>query len=302
MALLHGDFNSDEWSSEDETFAQIAGSLLAKMGGRYSKIASKIMVKNFDNDHNYNSELPKHVIHKIVLNNQKKDTIYPKYNTYRMGSNEYSDEQPIHNITFDYDFAIAKYLVTFEEYDLFCEAKNIYKPNDEGWGRGKRPVINVSWHDANDYCKWLSEQSGYTYRLPTESEWEYSCRSGTLSKWSFGDKVNDLDKYAWYYTANRGKSKTKEIGLKKPNNWGLYDMHGNVWEWCLDDYINTYRETPRDGSANKKGEKRYKVVRGGSCIVLGGDSRSAYRGSIIPSYRDKHIGFRILKKISRNRW
>jgi formylglycine-generating enzyme required for sulfatase activity len=225
----------------------------------------------------------------------KKDTIHPKTNTYQMGSTEYGDEQPIHQITFDYDFAIAKTPVTFEEYDLYCEAKGIEKPSDKGWGRGKRPVINVSWHDANDYCQWLSDQTGHNYRLPTEAEWEYACRAGTNTKWSFGDDEKKLEKYAWY--ENNSNNMIHPVSEKEPNPWGLYDMHGNVWEWCLDDWVDNYNETPRDGTAYKHESSERKVVRGGSWNYDGYFTRSAYRDDWYPDVRYISRGFRILRTL-----
>jgi len=233
----------------------------------------------------------------------KIDTIHPKTNTYQMGSNDgyYDDEKPVHQITFDYDFEIAKTPVTFEEYDLYCEAKGIEKPDDEGWGRRKRAVINVSWDDAQAYCKWLSEKTKKEYRLPTEAEWEYVCRAGTTTKWSFGDDEKELGKYAWYdkNSYDLGSSHkdygTHPVGEKLANPWGLYDMHGNVWEWCQDDWVDNYNDTPRDGTAYKGSEN--KVVRGGSWVDLALNSRSAYRYNRLPTNRYYSRGFRILRTL-----
>jgi formylglycine-generating enzyme required for sulfatase activity len=126
-------------------------------------------------------------------------------------------------------YSIGKYPVTFEEYDYFCEATGREKPSDEGWGRGRRPVINVTAYDAEAYCEWLSKVTGKFYRLPTENEWEYACRGGSDGEYCFGDDVSQLVDYAWYSDNSEGK--THPVGEKKPNNYGLYDMHGNVWEW-----------------------------------------------------------------------
>jgi formylglycine-generating enzyme required for sulfatase activity len=156
--------------------------------------------------------------------------------TFRMGSPDgvgLSDEHPQHEVAVE-AFAVGECPVTFDEYDRFCEATGRGKPGDEGWGRGRRPVINVSWHDATAYCKWLSEETGETYRLLTEAEWEYACRAGSDTEYCYGDDPAKLGEYAWYYE-NAGL-KSHPVGEKLPNAWGLYDMHGNVWEWCADEY------------------------------------------------------------------
>jgi formylglycine-generating enzyme required for sulfatase activity len=160
---------------------------------------------------------------------------------FTMGQDDspYDDEKPAHRVQVS-AFSIGQYLVTFDEYDSFCDATGREKPRDEGWGRGRRPVINVSWDDARSYCDWLNQQESIgTYRLPTEAEWEFACRAGTGTRWSFGggDGEARLGDHAWYH-ANSG-SRTHPVGEKLPNAWQLFDMHGNVWEWCADRYSET---------------------------------------------------------------
>jgi formylglycine-generating enzyme required for sulfatase activity len=150
-------------------------------------------------------------------------------------------EKPAHPVEVS-AFSIGQYPLTFDEYDRFCESTGRDKPSDEGWGRGRRPVINISWDDARAYCDWLNgQQETGTYRLLTEAEWEFACRAGSETRWSCGDTEKQLVGYAWYRENAEGK--THPVGEKKPNAWKLHDMHGNVWEWCADWFDNnTYKE------------------------------------------------------------
>ena len=228
-------------------------------------------------------------------------TIHPPKNHFQMGSDDgVDDEKPVHKVTFDYSFEIAKHPVTFEEYDLYCEDTKRDKPKDQGWGRGRRPVINVSWDDAQSYCDWLNDKLGiksdkYNYRLPTEAEWEYACRAGTTTKWSFGDDESKLKEYAWY--DDKDRNKTEPVGKLRANPWGLHDMHGNVWEWCQDDWIDSYEKTPRDGTAYEDKSSSSKVLRGGSWNYLADGARSACRFDWNPSDRIDVGGFRLLRTL-----
>ncbi len=187
--------------------------------------------------------------------------------TFLMGSPEseigrQSNEGPQHRVAIGRRFALGKYAVTFDEYDHFCEVTNRRKPRDQGWGRSRRPVINVSWRNAVTYCEWLAKETGQPYRLPSESEWEYACRAGTTTPYSFGDQITEKD-------ANCGDTvgKTTEVGAYPANPWGLHDMHGNVFEWVEDVWDQDYEGAPTDGSAWTDGEgkdsERYRVRRGG---------------------------------------
>jgi eukaryotic-like serine/threonine-protein kinase len=209
--------------------------------------------------------------------------------SFQMGSNEYGNEKPVHEVTVE-NFAIGKYEVTFEEYDYFCEKTGREKPKDkEGWGRGKRPVINVSWNDAVAYTKWLSKETGKEYRLPTEAEWEYAARANSSSKYSFGNDESDLKEYAWY--GNNSGDKTHLVGEKKPNGFGLYDMHGNVWEWTCSDYKDNYNgNSHKQCSSNNNAEKS---LRGGSWGHDARYCRLAFRYNFAPDYRDNYYGFRV---------
>ncbi len=215
--------------------------------------------------------------------------VFIKGGTFQMGGNKYSDEKPIHRVRVS-DFYIGKYEVTFAQYDAFCEATNRKKPDDEGWGRGSRPVINVNWNDAVAYCKWLSQKTGYEYRLPTEAEWEYAAGGGnTHQEWAGTNSSSSLGSFAWYGTNNNGK--THPVGGKQPNKLGLYDMSGNVWEWCSDYYINSPSSNPQ---GLKSGS--FRVYRGGSWHDFATYCRVAFRFSSTPTFRDGVLGFRVVHR------
>ncbi len=210
--------------------------------------------------------------------------------TFQMGSNDgSSDEKPVHTVTVK-SFAMGRYEVTFEEYDKFCEATGRSKPDDEGWGRGKRPVINVNWNDAKAYVKWLSKQTGKDYRLPSEAQWEYACRAGSAGKYSFGDDAKQLGNYGWY--SSNSENKTHPVGEKQANKFGLYDMHGNVWEWLEDKWHNSYTGAPSDGSAWISSDSNFHLLRGSSWYFDDSLLRCALRYKIDSTGSSHYWGFR----------
>jgi formylglycine-generating enzyme required for sulfatase activity len=156
------------------------------------------------------------------------------------------------------------------------------------------PVENVSWNDAQNFIKRLNEkEKTHKFRLPTEAEWEYACRAGTNTEFSYGDDVNKLDKYAWHY--DNSERKTHPVGQKEPNLWGIYDMHGNVYEWCQDwygDYASNSVVDPK-GPDNEKG----RVLRGGSWRSFARIIRSARRHWDRSDRRTSFIGFRVARDI-----
>jgi formylglycine-generating enzyme required for sulfatase activity len=155
------------------------------------------------------------------------------------------------------------------------------------------PVACVSWNDAMDYINWLNEQTGKTYRLLTEAEWEYAARAGSEAAYTFGSDVKQLDAYAWYSGNSGGKA--HPVGKKKPNRWGLYDMHGNIWEWVNDWYAEDYyKNSPQD---NPTGPEKgvYRVLRGGSWFDNPTYVRSAGRSRGSPAYRLDGVGFRLAR-------
>jgi formylglycine-generating enzyme required for sulfatase activity len=196
--------------------------------------------------------------------------------------------------------------VTFEQYDAFVKATGRKKPGDGGWGRGKRPVINVSWVDAVAYARWLSAETNKRYRLPTESEWEYAARAGSTTVYHFGDSSSKLCKYGNWEpdvidflevgsACDDGFSKqTAPVGTFKQNQFGLYDMHGNVWEWTHDCWNWSYHGAPTDGSAWGGGDCGQSVVRGGSWAAKQGSMLgSASRFHFSQATADRVVGFRL---------
>jgi len=194
---------------------------------------------------------------------------------FQMGSTIYGDEKPIHTVHLD-AYYIDKYEVTLAQYDTFCGATGGTKPSDNGWGRDTRPALVMAWDDARAYCAWAGK------RLPTEAEWERACRAGTDTVYSFGNDPSLLDKYAWYGSNSDGK--THPVGEKAPNAFGLYDMYGNVWEWCADWYDAGYYAVSPLNNPQGPASGSFRVVRGGAWHYSVGPSalRSAYRGNIEP--------------------
>jgi len=196
---------------------------------------------------------------------------------FNMGSNEYEDEKPIHEVIVP-AFQIGKYPVTQAQYQAVMEkASSSFSRNSQN------PVKSVSKDDAEVFCKQLSKLTGKNYRLPTEAEWEYACRAGTETRFSFGDDESQLGDYAWFI--DNSDNVTHPVGQKRPNLWGIYDMHGNVWEWCADKYHASYATKPdnikKNGSipwGNYLGIKS--SLRGGACDSYPGLCRSAYRGDM----------------------
>ena len=158
--------------------------------------------------------------------------------------------------------------------DLYKKMPNLQNPN--------APIVGISWHDAVTYCKWLSEKTGENYRLPREAEWEYACRAGTTTKWSFGDDERELDRYTWYI--HNSNSSIQEVGKKLPNSWGLYDMYGNVWEWCEDKYWID------DGFMTN-------ILKGGAYNSKPKSTFSTRRNREAPDNGYNNIGFRLLRII-----
>jgi len=214
----------------------------------------------------------------------------------------YDTEGPQTTVTLSRGFWMGKYEVTQGEYLAVVGKNPSYFSTNNGFAEDlSRPVERVNWQDATNYCALLTAQerlagrlpAGAAYRLPTEAEWEYASRAGSTTRFSYGDDPDytELTHYAWY-TANSGGT-THAVGGKLPNRWGLYDMSGNVWEWCSDWYGNYPGGSVTDPQGSGSGS--YRVFRGGGWYDYGGRlCRSAYRYSLYPSIRSYSLGFRVV--------
>ncbi len=216
------------------------------------------------------------------------EMIYVPAGEFMMGSNSgEEDEKPVHKIILK-DFYIGKYEVTQREWTA------VMGTNPSDFPGRNNPVEYVNLNEVQEYLKKLSKLTGHKYRLPTEAEWEYACRAGSLSKYCFGNNPADLDEYGWH--RENSVEGTSSSGQKKPNEWGLYDMHGNVWEWCQDVYGDKYysRSPQNDPPGPSSGGNR--VVRGGGWPSGSGTVRSAYRLFCYYGDRNNYIGFRCVRE------
>ena len=222
------------------------------------------------------------------------------------------DELPRHRVTIPSMFALGKHEVTHDEFARFAKATGARLPSDDGWGRGARPVIFVSWEQANDYTRWLSEETGHTYRLPSESEWEFATRAGSDTHYFFGDRPDMICRYANVTNREGTQSRmacnddfpgTAPSGSFWANNFGLLDVYGNVWEWTADCYHRTYVGAPTDGSAwvdnceRDKDGSVMRVLRGGSYFDIPERMRSSQRLAFAQEDAYGIAGFRVLREL-----
>jgi len=237
--------------------------------------------------------------------------VYIEGGTFDMGDQfgDGDDDEDLHTVTLS-DYYLGRHEVTFAEYAEYCAAAGKSLPDDEGWGKGERPIINVTWYDAIEYCNWRSEQEDLTpvyrisgsnvtanwdangYRLPTEAEWEYAALSrGKKEKWAGTSSEDELSGYANY---DEKVGKTTKVGSYRPNNKGLHDMSGNVWEWCWDWYDFDHYSFS-DGATDPRGPAKGsgRVSRGGSWRDYAGTCRAANRNGWLPGYSTRRFGFRL---------
>jgi len=209
-------------------------------------------------------------------------------------SNEdgHETEKPYHRVRISRPFYLGKYEVTQEQWDA------VMGKNPSYFKASKNPVEGISWDDCQAFLAKLNDRSGTStgrFCLPTEAQWEYVCRAGSIARYCFGDGAPGLKEYAWYDANSEGKTHT--VGLKRPNGWGLYDMHGNVWEWCADWYAEDYyRDSPSiDPLGPASGRER--VLRGGAWFYLPETCRSAYRSHFASGFRHFDLGLRVARSV-----
>jgi formylglycine-generating enzyme required for sulfatase activity len=221
------------------------------------------------------------------------------------------DERPRHAVTFARPFAVGRFAVTFAEWDA-CVADGgcrRYRPADRGWGRGMRPVINLWWEDARAYVAWLSEKTGRTYRLLSEAEREYVARAGTTTPFWWGDTISseqaNYDSDFRYGCRPKGEYKreyrrqTVPVDSFAPNPWGLYQVHGNIYEWVEDCWNRDYVGAPSDGTAWTTGNCTRRVMRGGSWQFAPWHLRSAARGAVATAVDFRVVGMRVARSLQR---
>ena len=221
-------------------------------------------------------------------------------------SEVYRGAETQHRVTIPSPFALSKYEITFEQWDA-CVADGGcggFKPDDHDWGRGKRPVIGVSWDDAKAYVAWLSRKTAKPYRLPSEAEWEYAARAGTTTPFSFGATITsgqaNYDGSTGYSGGATGvnRQKTIPVGSFPPNAFGLHDMHGNVWEWVEDCWSDEYTAaTPANGAPFLGADCGGRVMRGGSWEDYSGDVRASARVGSNKEDQTWSDGFRVARSL-----
>ena len=229
------------------------------------------------------------------------ETVVIPAGTFRMGCLTRrgceEDEKPVREVHVS-SFALAKYELTFAQWDLCSEYGPCRSVPDEGWGRGDRPVVNVSFDDVQTYLGWLSRETGESYRLPSEAEWEYAARAGTETRYGWGDEIGTNRANCDGCGSQWDDRQTAPVGSFPPNPFGLHDMHGNVWELVEDCWNDSYRGAPSDGSAWLLGNCDRRVLRGGSWFYDPRVLRAAVRRVLVTDFRGRGVGFRVARTLT----
>ncbi len=223
-------------------------------------------------------------------------------NEFTMGSpadekGRYVNEGPQHGVRFAKPFAVAKFEVTFDEWDACVAVGGCEPVSDSGWGRGRRPVINVTWWEARQYVTWLSKMTNKAYRLLSEAEWEYAARGGMNTAYSWGEDIGAGKANCTGCGSKWDNKQTAPVGSFPANRFGLHDMHGNVWEWVEDCFQDSYDDAPRDGAAGNSGDCADRVIRGGSWSSNPNILRSANRSADTTLIRYSYLGFRVARTL-----
>lgn len=214
--------------------------------------------------------------------------------TFTMGDEHgdgYSVEKPTHRVSLS-TYKLSKTEVTVAQYRKFCESVGFTMPKEPSWSwQDNHPIVNVSYQDALFFCEWLSEETGKRYNLPTEAQWEFAAKGGNQSRGYKFSGGNSILFVGWFKNSSGGK--THEVATKKPNELGLYDMSGNVWEWCLDWYDGDYYASSPSNNPKGPNSGADRVARGGSFKSSANGCRVADRSNLYPSGRENGLGFRV---------
>lgn len=220
-------------------------------------------------------------------------------------------ESPAHYVTITKPFALGRCTVTAEQFEQFREATNWYLRPELLWNKGKKPVTNIRQVDARLYLEWLSEETGHKYRLPTEAEWEYATRAGSTTAFHFGDTVSckevhfdpvqpydePKEKRRWFMPRCIPLPMSIEVASKPANNWGLYEVHGNIWEYTCSPWTTSHINANRDGTPSTTNHTRWYVTKGGSWFDAATKARSAARMKRLYDEMDTNVGFRVLREL-----
>jgi formylglycine-generating enzyme required for sulfatase activity len=207
------------------------------------------------------------------------------------------DERPQHRVRITKPFYLGATEVTQGQWEAVMGTRP-WEGNSHVRTGTDYPATHVSWGDAVEFCQRLGKKENATYRLPSEAEWEYACRAGTTTAYHFGDDTSPLGEYAWFGGLSgdgncRNERYAHQVARKKPNSWGLYDMHGNVWEWCRDWHADDYYAGSDAADPNGAASGTHRVIRGGCWLYPAENCRSAYRSEYEPANRRINVGFRL---------
>jgi formylglycine-generating enzyme required for sulfatase activity len=226
------------------------------------------------------------------------EMVFVEGGTFNMGGNDSGQEEPIHSVTLN-SFKMGKFEVTVAQYKAYCKASGTKMPVTPSWGwKDNHPMVNVNFYEATAYCIWLSEKTSKDYRLPTEAEWEFAARGGNKNSNYTYSGSEDLEEVGWFNSNSAGS--TQESGKKLPNEQGIFDMAGNVWEWCKDWFDYGYISNPTNSNPRGPSSGVFRVVRGGSWNDSNALCRVASREYCYPDFKNEHAyrhdngGFRLV--------